>query len=222
MAAVDSKDEQLEALLQKEKELSSEHLKVCKKLHDGRSKAAKLLSKEISEKLLQLGFDQAIFDIRIEEKSPGINGSDNVDFVFAPNTGEEKLPLRQIASSGEIARVMLALKTVLGEADKVPILVFDEVDANIGGRVAGSVAEELQKLANFSQIFCVTHLPIIAAAGQSHFMVNKKVEDKRTVAEMHKLGKNNRIQELARMLGAAEDSKSAINHAKEMLGLGNS
>jgi DNA repair protein RecN (Recombination protein N) len=140
-----------------------------------------------------------------------------VEFLFAPNAGEAMLPLRQCASSGEMARVMLAVKTVLTEADQVPVLIFDEVDANIGGRTAVTVAEELVAIARRHQVLSITHLPQIAAAGERHFLVSKHVQDERTTTTMSPLGQADREQEIARMLGAAAGSQVALTHAREML-----
>ena len=127
------------------------------------------------------------------------------------------LPLRNIASSGEMARVMLAVKTVLTAADRVPILLFDEVDANVGGRVAVKVAEELQAIAEQHQVFAITHLPQIAAAGDQHFVVTKTIVGERTLTTMLPVTGAERRQELVRMLGAPEASQTAEKHAQEML-----
>jgi DNA repair protein RecN (Recombination protein N) len=116
-----------------------------------------------------------------------------------------------------MARVMLAVKTVLTEADQVPVLIFDEVDANIGGRTAVTVAEELVAISRRHQVLSITHLPQIAAAGERHFLVSKHVQDERTTTTMSALGPADREQEIARMLGAAEGSQVALTHAREML-----
>lgn len=214
---IDGRTQELEQLQNREKELLDQHYKCCETIHQKRQKAATRLAKEISGKLLHLGFSRAAFQAGLQNAPPSGNGADSVEFSFAPNVGEEMLPLRQIASSGEIARVMLAIKTVLCDADKVPVLVFDEIDANIGGRVASAVASELQAVGKNHQVFCITHLPRIAAAGQTHFLASKHVENQRTLAEMHPLDEKSRIEELTRMLGADENSQSARQHASEML-----
>ncbi len=214
---IDGRTQELEQLQNLENELLKQHQNCCDILHQKRQKTATRLAKEISDKLLHLGFSRAAFQAKLQNAQPSGNGADSVEFSFAPNVGEEMLPLRQIASSGEIARVMLAIKTVLCDADKVPVLVFDEIDANIGGRVATAVANELQSVGKNHQVFCITHLPRIAAAGQTHFLVTKHVENQRTLAEMHPLDKSSRIEELTRMLGAGENSQSARQHACEML-----
>ena len=125
--------------------------------------------------------------------------------------------LRSIASSGEIARVMLAIKTILSDADQVPVLVFDEIDANIGGRVAADVAAELRTLGRQHQVFCITHLPRIAAAGEAHFLVSKQINSGRTNASMLRLEGEDRVQEIVRMLGDSGSSATACRHARELL-----
>ncbi|MFA6930066.1 MAG: DNA repair protein RecN [Lentisphaeria bacterium] len=214
---INGRTQDLEQLQTQEKNLSQQHRQSCETLRKSRQATAGKLAEKISGKLLHLGFSQAAFQALLQPCQPGSHGADCVEFSFAPNVGEEMLPLRQIASSGEIARVMLAIKTVLCDADKVPVLVFDEIDANIGGRVAAAVATELQTVGKNHQVFCITHLPRIAAAGQTHFLVSKHVENQRTLAEMHPLDQITRIEELTRMLGSAENSQIARKHACELL-----
>jgi len=187
------------------------------RLREGRRETASRLGEAITAKLQNLGFARSELNIGVEEAAPGPRGADRVEFCFAPNPGEPLLPLRRIASSGEMARVMLAVKTVLTGADRIPILLFDEVDANVGGRVAVKVAEELQAIAEKHQVFAITHLPQIAAAGDQHFVVTKSVVDQRTLTDMHTVTGDDRRQELVRMLGAPEASQAAEKHAQEML-----
>lgn len=194
-----------------------EHACACSELNCERHLAAGVLAASISGKLRRLGFDHAGFEIRVAAAAAGPSGADQVEFLFAPNAGEAMLPLRHCASSGEMARVMLAVKTVLTEADQVPVLIFDEVDANIGGRTAVTVAEELVAIARRHQVLSITHLPQIAAAGERHFLVSKQVQDERTTTTMSALGPAAREHEIARMLGAAEGSQIALTHAREML-----
>ncbi|NLF16559.1 MAG: DNA repair protein RecN, partial [Lentisphaerae bacterium] len=197
--------------------LQNEQRQRCAALSAQRRETAGALATAVVGKLRRLGFGHADFAIRVDDAPPGPSGADQVEFLFAPNAGEPMLPLRQIASSGEMARVMLAVKTVLTAVDQVPVLVFDEVDANIGGRTAVTVAEELVAIAGRHQVLCITHLAQIAAAGDRHWAVSKAVQDERTTASMQVLGPAEREQELARMLGAAAGSKAALVHAREML-----
>ncbi len=215
--SAESRESQLAALTQDCRRCENDYLAQCRKLSTARHQAAAGLATAISAKLRHLGFVQSGLEIKISETTPGPRGMDHAEFCFAPNPGEPLLPLRQIASSGEIARVMLAVKTVLSAADNVPILIFDEVDTNIGGRIAVTVAEELAALGSRHQVLCITHLPQIAAAGQTHFQVTKTVQGDRTVTDVIPLGPAEREREITRMLGASDDSPTARRHAREML-----
>jgi DNA repair protein RecN (Recombination protein N) len=146
-------------------------------------------------------------------------GAELAEFEFAPNPGEPSKPLRAIASSGEISRVMLALKSVLAGQDGVPLLVFDEIDANVGGEVAVKVGRKMRKLADTHQVLCITHLPQVAAAAHRQFAVTKAFDGQRTTTEVGGLEGEERVAELARMLGG-QDSKSALAHARSLLGGG--
>ena len=149
----------------------------------------------------------------------GPTGDCGVEFLFSPNVGEAPLPLQRIASSGELARVMLALKTVLADLDGVPLLVFDEVDANVGGEIGRVVGEKMAQIARGHQVLCVTHLPQVAAQGRSHLLVEKDQSKDRavvTIVPIHD-DRKARVGELARMLGDRQ-AKSALAHAEELLG----
>ena len=190
----------------------------CEKLSEGRKQAAPRFAKEVTEQLHGLGFAQSRLEVGIHAEEPGQEGAETVELLFAPNPGEAPRPLRSIASSGEMARVMLALKTVLAERDEVPILIFDEVDANVGGKTAVAVAERLRRLGKSHQVLCLTHLPAVAAAADEHFAVAKRVEKGRTFAELNRLEGEEREKELTRMLGG--EGKAARMLAKELLETG--
>jgi DNA repair protein RecN (Recombination protein N) len=143
------------------------------------------------------------------------SGLDTIEFQFAPNVGEPAKPLRAIASSGEMARVMLALKTVLAQVDEIPVLVFDEVDANVGGETANVVGEKMRQIARQRQVLCITHLAPVAASAAAHYVVTKQIKDGRTISEIALLDKKERVTELARMLGG--QSGAARKHAEELL-----
>jgi len=194
------------------------HTQACGKVAEGRKKAAPRFTKEVTEQLRGLGFAQSRLEVEIKPQESGPDGSESVELLFAPNPGESPRPLRGIASSGEMARVMLGLKTVLAERDAVPILIFDEVDANVGGETAVAVAARLRGLGKSHQVLCLTHLPAVAAAADNHFAVAKRVDKGRTFAELEKLEGENREKELTRMLGG--EGKAARMLAKEMLGKG--
>jgi DNA repair protein RecN (Recombination protein N) len=190
-------------------------------LTTSRRKTIPSLCKAVSRELKDLGFAQSRFDISLEttpdgsQHPPSPSGFDTIDFQFSPNVGEPLRPLRAIASSGEMARVMLALKTVLADEDEIPVLVFDEVDANVGGETAVAVGDKMLKIARNRQVLCITHLPAVAATAVSHYVVTKQVRDGRTLSEIHPLTRGDRVTELARMLGG--QSAAARKHAEAML-----
>ncbi len=182
-----------------------------------RISAAPRLSAAITAELQALGFAQASFPIDVLPIAPTAEGMDRVVFRFEPNPGESARPLAEIASSGEIARVMLAVKVILAQHDAIPTLVFDEIDANIGGETGRRVGEKLQRLAQGVQILCITHQPQAAVYGQHHFCVRKDVEGERTVTRIMKLSSDGRVDEIARMLGGAQFTSMTTEHAREML-----
>ncbi len=192
---------------------------LCDVLSAKRNAAAPGLASAIENKLAVLGFQRAAFHISLKRVQPGQNGADEVEFEFSANVGSDLQPLRHVASSGEIARVMLAIKTVLSDADSVPILIFDEIDANVGGRVAVAVAEELRAVGRKHQVFSITHMPQIAAAGQQHYLVAKHVVGDMTTTGMTRIEDDARQNEIVRMLGADGTSEAAVAHARELLGM---
>jgi DNA repair protein RecN (Recombination protein N) len=182
------------------------------------------LQKRVASQLAQLGFRRSQFEISLspaetsamEEGPPPLaSGYEQVEFLFAPNPGEPSLPLRAIASSGELARVMLALKTVLAAQDAVPVLVFDEVDANIGGDTAQSVGLKMRDIGGHRQVLCITHLAPVAACASAHFSVTKETGQERTTTRITRLDQANRVDELGRMLGGPRDA--ARRHAEVLL-----
>lgn len=184
-----------------------------------RERAARELATIAAKGITQLGFRKADFRIRLVPLAElGPEGDCGAEFLFSPNVGEAPLPLNRVASSGELARVMLALKTVLADLDDVPVLVFDEVDANVGGEIGRVVGEKMALIARSHQVFCVTHLPQVAAQGDSHLVVVKDQSKDRavvTIESLH-LDRKARVAELARMLGD-RTAKSALAHADELL-----
>ena len=188
----------------------------AKQLGQARRKAAPKLADLVKTHLADLGFAKAGFSIVFEdlqEASP--LGIEQVDFLFAPNPGEPERPLRAIASSGEISRVMLALKTSLAAQDSVPVLIFDEIDANVGGEIGAKVGAKMKELAASHQVFCITHLPQVAAAAAAQFMVSKDTTGERTRTSLISTAGAERISEIARMLGG--QAESARKHAKALL-----
>ncbi len=187
-------------------------------LRKKRENVADHLSECITRELVDIGFEHGFFDVQMLPCDPGPAGMDEMEFGFAPNAGEDMRPLRMIASSGEISRVMLATKAVLARQDRIPVLVFDEIDANIGGEIGGAVGRKLAQVAQCHQLICITHLPQVAACGTTHLAVSKKVEGGRTYTEVELLDAESRPDEIARMLGGRESTGVTLQHARELLG----
>jgi DNA repair protein RecN (Recombination protein N) len=184
-----------------------------------REKAAKELGKAAAKDIAQLGFARAAFEVRVVARPTlGPEGDCGCEFLFSPNVGEEPRPLQRIASSGELARVMLALKAVLADLDDVPVLVFDEVDANVGGEIGRVVGEKMAAIGRGHQVLCVTHLPQVAAQAANHLVVTKDQTKTRAVVAIAAIHQDRkaRVSELARMLGD-RSAKSALAHAEELL-----
>lgn len=201
--------------------IDNERIKIAKKISKKRNELVKPLSKEIQLHLADLGFKQNDFEIYIESendpdpKTMSVRGLDRIEFQFSPNPGEPLKALKAIASSGEMARVMLGIKTVLASKDSIPLLIFDEVDANVGGETASVVGEKLKKIGQNRQTICISHLPPVAAAAETHFVVEKSVQQGRTISNVSPLNKKDRINEIARMLGGT--NQEIILHAKALL-----
>jgi len=233
LTGLEQRDEELERINRDLAKLEEQLAEKGQQLTAHRRKLIPKLSKAVMKHLADLGFKQSHFDVTMETSPPlsardsghlqpatsqqlSSTGFDTVEFQFAPNTGEPTRPLRAIASSGEIARVMLALKTVLAAEDEIPVLIFDEVDANVGGETAHAVGEKMRQIARQRQVLCITHLAPVAAAASAHYEVSKEVKGGRTTSEIRLLGRDERIEELARMLGGK--SGAARAHAEELLG----
>ena len=220
--ALESRDAELARLNTALEKLDAEILSAGKKLSAARKKVIPQLAKAVGQQLVDLGFQQSKFDVSLAAAEfssfilqPSSVGFDLVEFQFAPNLGEPAKPLRAIASSGEMARVMLALKTVLAAEDEIPVLIFDEVDANVGGETANAVGEKMKQIAAKRQVLCITHLPQVAAPADAHYVVTKHVRDGRTISEITLLTKKERVTELARMLGG--QTEAARKHAEALL-----
>ncbi len=201
-------------------------------LSSKRSQTAKLLAKKVEKELASLRMSGTKFKISLQTipesdnsdphlvvKGNTINetGIDQASFLIAPNVGEDLKPMASVASGGELSRIVLALKAILAEKGSVETLVFDEVDAGIGGSVAEAVGKKLSKLARYHQIICITHLPQIAKFGDNHFRITKNVSQGRTITSINPLNEKDRIKEIARMLGGMEITKTTLEYAREML-----
>jgi len=187
------------------------------KLSKSRHASASSMASAITNELKDLGFPHGVFDVSLSAREPGASGLDDIEFGFAPNRGEPMRPLRAIASSGEISRVMLAIKTVLAEHDRIPVLVFDEIDANVGGETGIAIGRKLAALAERRQVLCITHLPQVAVYGQTHWLVTKETRGGRTLSSINLIEGESRVEEIARMLGGRSLTSVALRHAREML-----
>jgi DNA repair protein RecN (Recombination protein N) len=217
LADLKTRHERIAEIAKLEAGLSAKLRQAGLKLRAKRKDSAGKLAEAITGQLRDLGFARAGFEVNLAELEPGPAGLDAADFGFAPNPGEPTRPLRAIASSGEISRVMLAVKTVLAEHDRIPILVFDEIDANIGGETATAVGRKLAELAATHQVIAITHMPQAAVHGKHHFAVRKTVSGDRTRSSIDPLDDNARAEEIARMLGGKSLTSVVLQHAREML-----
>ena len=188
----------------------------AQKLSTQRRTIARKLERLIQKELHTLSMEKSQFRIAQRQIALGSSGIDEIEFLISTNVGSELKPLTQIASGGEISRVMLALKSVLAQTDLIPTLVFDEIDAGIGGHTANVVGQKLKDLSQFRQLICITHLPQIASLADKHFRVEKKIVGNQTLISAKELTMDERIEEIARMQGG-RDTQTAIAHAKELL-----
>ena len=209
-----------DALAQLERQLGKaekEAVSAAQALSEGRRQAAERLSAQILEELRQLDMGRIRFAVDIAEKPLSADGMDQVRFLMSANVGEELRPIHRIASGGELARIMLAMKNVLSEQDQVGTLVFDEVDTGVSGRAAQKVAEKMARISRRKQVLCVTHLPQLAAMADTHFSVEKGERDGRTYTAVQRLDREQRRQELARLTGGSHVSQTILDGAEELL-----
>lgn len=216
MRKIERRDAELERLATEMERVRAQRDRAGEVLRRLRAKAAPRLSETIRKNLVDLGFKQSEFETKLSAlDEPRANGFDSVELLFSPNPGEPLKPLRTIASSGEISRLMLAIKSALAGHDAIPVLVFDEIDTNVGGQIAHAVGAKMQALAQEHQLICITHLAPVAAVASSHFVVTKDVVRGRTFSNLHEVTGEARRQEIGRMLGG--DSESALQLAASLL-----
>lgn len=189
-----------------------------------RAEAAGSLQEKIEKNLKELGMKSARFKVDLDRKRNESGSSvytpwgiDSIEFLLSANSGEPEMPLRSVASGGEISRVMLALKTVLADSDDISALVFDEIDTGIGGEVALAVGAHMRALARYKQVLSITHLASIAVFADNHIIVKKNIVDERTVTSVYNIGKDARTREIARMLSGDSDGSASLSHAEDML-----
>ena len=219
-AKYESFDEYLAELKAKVDAATKELSALCDKLSDIRKKKAKELSTKMVEAMSDLNFLNSEFDVSLKRLDHfTADGIDDGEFVICTNPGEPLRPLKDIASGGEMSRIMLAIKTVLASGGGIDTLIFDEIDAGISGRTAQAVSEKLSTVAGSHQVICITHLPQIAAMADTHFLIEKSVENGHTISGIKKLYDNELVDELARMLGGSAITEAVLTNAKEMLEL---
>ncbi|MCR4588682.1 MAG: DNA repair protein RecN [Lachnospiraceae bacterium] len=211
-------EETTRELTAKKEKLYEELLSLCRKASDLRSKAAVSFSGVISDALADLNFNQTRFETRVTPREDSITdqGYDEVEFCISLNPGEPLLPLQNVASGGELSRIMLAFKTVLADKEDVETMIFDEIDAGISGRTAWKVAEKLGVLAKERQVICITHLPQIAAMADSHFYIEKTTDGKSSITQISRLSEEASVQELARLLGSDQITEAGLANALEL------
>ncbi len=213
---IEHRTERLEALRNTVNELKKQAERDALKLRLARKKAAPRLAADIARNLRELGFRQAVVQIELPERAePGPHGSEDAEFLFGPNPGEPAKPLRVIASSGELARIMLAIKSALADRDSTPLLVFDEIDSNVGGEIARAVGLKMRELGKKHQVISITHFPQVAGLAAHHFLVEKDVVKNRTISRLREVADDERVSELVRMLGGGGDVARA--HAETLL-----
>ena len=207
MRKIEGRDAELDRLAREIDHVRAQMSRAGEALRKSRAKAAPKLSETIRRNLRDLGFRQSEFEAKLTAlDEPRASGFDSVELLFSPNPGEPLKPLRAIASSGEISRLMLAVKSALATHDSIALLVFDEIDTNVGGEIANSVGAKMQTLAHEHQVICITHLPQVAATASSHFVVTKEVVRGRTYSQLCEISGKARREEIARMLGGKTES----------------
>ncbi|PYL56681.1 MAG: DNA repair protein RecN [Verrucomicrobia bacterium] len=216
MQKIEGRDAELQRLVKEIENVRAQMKRAGETLRKLRGKAAPKLSENIRRNLRDLGFRQSEFEAKLRTlDEPRPNGFDSVELLFSPNPGEPLKPLRAIASSGEISRLMLAIKSALAAHDAIPLLVFDEIDTNVGGEIAHAVGAKMQTLGRDHQVICITHLPQVAATASAHFVVTKDVSRGRTFSNLREVSGKSRQEEIARMLGGK--SESALTLAASLL-----
>jgi len=213
------RETQIEQLTEKEKKLGKEYLELARRLSQERHQKAQLLSQQVERELADLHMESAVFmaHLSTSEDRATEQGIDRIEFLLSANVGEAPQPLGKIASGGELSRTVLALKSMLTLENYSKTLVFDEVDAGIGGSVASSIGERLARLGTQHQVFCVTHLPQIASYASQHFHVAKRTSAQRTIVELIPLDRKDRVEELSRMMAGNALTEITRKQARELL-----
>ena len=218
LGCIENSDEALAELQQKLAAQLAQAQKAAEALTKLRTKAAKQIEKEMQGRLMPLGMPNVKFSIEMTQEPLNISGQDKVSFLFSANTSTPLQPISQVASGGEIARVMLSLKAMISGAVKLPTIIFDEIDTGVSGKTAEKMAEIMQEMGHHErQVISITHLPQIAALGSAHYKVEKEETAKGTISRMRKLSDDERVLEIAQMLSGSNVSEAAISNAKQLL-----
>ncbi|GMQ89670.1 MAG: DNA repair protein RecN [Gammaproteobacteria bacterium] len=220
LSTLEQADERLQALEEKREQLQTKYDKSAKQLSRKRVKTAAQLSSQVTEGMQALGMSGGRFIIEVTDAESGLmspHGRDRIDFLVSANPGQPPRPLAKVASGGELSRISLAIQVVAARDTHIPTLIFDEVDTGVGGAVAETVGKQLQALGKHHQVMCVTHLPQVAAQAHQHLRVSKLTGDKTTRTQIQSLGEDERMEEIARMLGGKKITASTREHAREML-----
>lgn len=229
---LENKDEHLAKLTVKRNALLGDLMTAAGRLSEARRQCATDLASQVEGELKDLQMERTSLEVKLDimEDPRGVEvdgrrirltrqGIDNAEFMISPNPGEPLRPLSKIASGGELSRIMLAMKSIFARHEDIPVLIFDEVDTGVSGRAAQSIADKLYRLSSTCQVFSITHLPQVACMADHQYLIQKKVQDGRTMTEVEPLSEQGRIHELARMLGGVEITEKTLHHAQEMLDL---
>ena len=218
LSQIENSDETLSTLQKELDKLRKNCLRQAEELTKYRQKTAKEIERQMHERLVPLGMPNVRFEVKVNKTDLHKNGQDDIAFLFSANTSSPLQPIAQVASGGEIARVMLSLKAMISGAVKLPTIIFDEIDTGVSGKIAERMAEIMQEMgANDRQVISITHLPQIAALGTTHYRVSKEETAKGTVSQMRLLSDEERIHEIAQMLSGSDITAAAIQNAKELL-----
>lgn len=214
-----NRDEQIEKFQKQYKKILRDYESRTTALHEMRKKAGQVFKEALERELKDLAMEKTVVQVQISQEKKLISpkGQDQVEFLISVNPGVPPKPLRKIASGGEISRIMLGIKSIFGDRDRIQTMIFDEIDTGISGRTAQAVAEKVFELSKTHQIICITHLPQIASMADKHFLVEKKSDDDGVEVNFGPLGEQERQNELARMLSGAEVTQTTLDHAAEML-----
>ena len=211
-------EDNLNKLLKRIEEKEAEATVLAEKISQNRKKTSEILEKKVEEEINKLNIKDAKFKIEIKEKELSFDGIDKIEFLIAPNLGQDLMPMAKVASGGEMSRIMLGFKSIIAEKDNIPTLVFDEIDTGISGKTAQIVGNKIKEVSKDRQVIVISHLPQIVALADTHFAIKKDVVNNSTISTIDKLNYDERVNEVARLIGGMNVSEIAIETAKEMIG----